>query len=128
MDPESINTVIDKLAEQAGVAVDAARPIAEVVVRETATNGLAHVLAGCAVLLVSAIAAVALWCAVGKCIEYNDKHPDETTFSGADVRAVATGIVAAVAGLAGVSIVGNFASEWLAPTRYVLEMMLKAVG
>jgi len=57
MDKE-INAVIDKVAEKVGVAVEAAGPIAETVVREMAAAGLAGAIVGALSMALVAVTSV----------------------------------------------------------------------
>ena len=52
---EEINAVIDKVAEKVGVAVEAAGPIAETVVREIAAMGLAEAVIGILMIVLGVV-------------------------------------------------------------------------
>ena len=57
MDAEQVGKVIDKIAEKAGVAVEAIQPLAEEIVREVQVRGICWVVIG----VVLCISAVAIW-------------------------------------------------------------------
>ena len=115
MNADALNQVIDKLAEKAGVAADALKPIAQELIAQTRAIGMAYVIVGCVAFMACGILA-ALFCqAVKQVGEANHQAKDRFIVKAA-ISAV-LGMVALVCGLAGV-ITGL--PMWLAPLRSLL--------
>ena len=114
MDANALNQVIDKLAEKAGLAADALKPIAQELIAQTRAVGLAYFIAGCISFMACGILA-ALFCQAVK--QVGEANGAEDRFVVKAAICAILGLVALVCGLAGV--IGGL-PMWLAPLRSLL--------
>lgn len=109
---EELNQVIDKVAEKIGVAVEAAGPIAETMVRETATLGMAGVIAG---VILFALGYLSVF-GVLVHVQSKDNSDDMDTMLPVAIGAIVLLVVGIVA-------IARSVPLWLAPTCHIVESL-----
>ena len=112
MDANSVNQVVDKLAEKIGVAADKLMPLGEETIRQVQARGLMQAGIGAMFLLVPVVLGLLCW-------RYNKKLD---AMKSSDVcPLMATGfVVGGIALIIGAMVAYYGMSEWLAPLPCLL--------
>lgn len=124
MNSEEINKVVDNVSDKIGVAADKITPICQTVVEETSRLGAVQFATGC-VGFVFVIAIIIIVSILSKKWIDHINDPDkkgEYAFIGMIPTLAIAGIVLFIASCA--TLYGGL-SKWLAPTKTVLEEVLK---